>query len=992
MSSRCSCSERCWLAFLAAAVLFILLLIGGIEPNPGPSEYQCRVCHTTFKSPASYCEHFRLHPRYKASGAIPCSVLSCAAKISSVASFKSHLSLYHKKAPPLEVPQPVSTLVCICPVEGCSKEITTKDTFVSHMNTHLKNNVQFKCPLKNCPGTLISKCPQLSVHVTRYHGGKENFERNFQQTRTVMPSTSETSCGDPSLLHEECGSSSDSLMDDFPAPIADDSDDEDLYPISAIKDELARFYLRLEGFELLPSSTVQLIADEIKLISELIHHVLKKNLKEELGSLKLDPSSVKHVISQTFLSEPVFNVHHRGRDVQQLGTEHMRYEYWKENFRFVLPKEIPLGVTKGGRKRCAQHVSIRKSLELLLRDPKAKEDILKSFNHLRDVPDLSNCDCILQDFTDGKIFCDHMKCEEHDGKNCIQLLIFQDAFDPNAFSSTTYKPLGFYYSVGNLPAHLRSRLEKIQMAFIALEQDLKNSLKEELGDIDRLSDALDPLIKDLIDLKENGVVIDGETVPVCLLFLIGDSLGQNFIGRFTTNFSNSQFSCRFCIMSKDDFLANPEETRQMRTTDNYDNNVVSAKALWMQRRRQALKVAKAKAEKAAARCTAPANKTRMRDAVSRHGLQTMTCVNMRGVKYRPSPFNRKELNFHVVNHQPPCLAHDLFEGVVKRIVAHILKHFIVSKNWFTLDTLNSRIKSFKPKGSDAGDKPKPLKKLDQLGGNAVENWNLLRLGPFIFGDLIEDREDPHWKMFLLLKRIVEYVCAPRISVGQIAFLKTLIADFISLVKEFLPSCLVPKLHYLCHYPTLILMFGPLIRLFTLRFESKHVFFKRVIRSCKNYNNLTCTMAKKYVCRMAYDNSFGTYEDIVCDDVSAINFHSETGEVKKLLSTQVQQMCSVTYLGTKYTEGSYLILASMEGLQMKLGCIKKIVKSQSGVISLLLEEVRAKNSLQGYHCIESRLDSHSLWAVQDLPDYYPLESYFFKGKECVALKHSVPFIY
>ena len=49
--------------------------------------------------------------------------------------------------------------------------------------------------------------------------------------------------------------------------------------------------------------------------------------------------------------------------------------------------------------------------------------------------------------------------------------------------------------------------------------------------------------------------------------------------------------------------------------------------------------------------------------------------------------------------------------------------------------------------------------------------------------------------------------------------------------------LKPKHHYLLHYASLILKLGPLIRLWTMRFEIKHSYFKRCVRRIQNFKNI-----------------------------------------------------------------------------------------------------------------------------------------------------------
>jgi len=94
-----------------------------------------------------------------------------------------------------------------------------------------------------------------------------------------------------------------------------------------------------------------------------------------------------------------------------------------------------------------------------------------------------------------------------------------------------------------------------------------------------------------------------------------------------------------------------------------------------------------------------------------------------------------------------------------------------------------------------------------------------------------------WQLLLLLREIVELVCAPRISLSQIQYLNRLVTLYIvERLHQFPMIALRPKHHYLLHYPWLITVFGPLIHVWTMRMESKHTFFKRCIRSKKLERN------------------------------------------------------------------------------------------------------------------------------------------------------------
>lgn len=154
-------------------------------------------------------------------------------------------------------------------------------------------------------------------------------------------------------------------------------------------------------------------------------------------------------------------------------------------------------------------------------------------------------------------------------------------------------------------------------------------------------------------------------------------------------------------------------------------------------------------------------------------------------------------------------------------VALYLKYFIKKKQWFTYSILNWRIKQFKYKGTDALTKPCAVNsQVPKLSGQAIQNWNFLRLLPVLIGDKVQNPEDDVWQLTLQLKDIVDMICAQTISSAQVAYLDILIQEYLESRKSLFPeSLLKPKHHYLRHYPALILKFGPLIRLWTMRFES-----------------------------------------------------------------------------------------------------------------------------------------------------------------------------
>ncbi len=125
--------------------------------------------------------------------------------------------------------------------------------------------------------------------------------------------------------------------------------------------------------------------------------------------------------------------------------------------------------------------------------------------------------------------------------------------------------------------------------------------------------------------------------------------------------------------------------------------------------------------------------------------------------------------------------------------------------------------------------------------------------PGLIGDkIVNPSENETWQLILQLREIVELVCAPAVSTGQIAYLRVLIDEYLHTRWQSFPNHpLKPKHHYISHYPDLIFHFGPLIHLWTMRFESKHSYFKQCACKSHNFKNLCRTLAEKHQLFQAY---------------------------------------------------------------------------------------------------------------------------------------------
>ena len=123
----------------------------------------------------------------------------------------------------------------------------------------------------------------------------------------------------------------------------------------------------------------------------------------------------------------------------------------------------------------------------------------------------------------------------------------------------------------------------------------------------------------------------------------------------------------------------------------------------------------------------------------------------------------------------------------------------------------------------------------KLIGQAMEKRCLLRLFPLIVFDFIACKTDRVWLLLLQLREIFELACGPTISKTQVGYLDATVKAYLHNRKDYFPhKNLIPKHHFLAHYSQLILQFGPLVRLWTMRLENKHSFFKKAMPSVHNF--------------------------------------------------------------------------------------------------------------------------------------------------------------
>lgn len=84
-----------------------------------------------------------------------------------------------------------------------------------------------------------------------------------------------------------------------------------------------------------------------------------------------------------------------------------------------------------------------------------------------------------------------------------------------------------------------------------------------------------------------------------------------------------------------------------------------------------------------------------------------------------------------------------------------------------------------------------------IGGNANENWNLLRLFPFLVGVLVPE-DELAWQVLLDLKEIVELAVAPVHNDETVAYLDVKVSEHRQRLLELIPNIKLFRKHHNVH--------------------------------------------------------------------------------------------------------------------------------------------------------------------------------------------------
>jgi len=608
------------------------------------------------------------------------------------------------------------------------------------------------------------------------------------------------------------------------------------------------------------------------------------------------------------------------------NTESKRMKYFNEKWGVVEPVEVMLGVRFDTRrnkqtgtydqvqvKDTFVYVPILETIKFMCRN----SDICKLLGE----PCISKTDGY-EDFCDGTYFKTHPLFSQQ--QTSLQIQMYYDDFEtanPLGSKRGIHKLGALYFVLRNLPPKFNSALINIHLVSLFHTEDLKKY---------GFDPILQPLIDDIKTLESHGLDLPFSTERVhgTICQITGDNLGMHAILGFTQSFSGHYF-CRLCLIEKAD-------AQNIYNED--DPKII----------------------------------LRGKDIFEMHCNELQSHpqkLSVFGLK-RNSTLNSLQF-FHVCHNVSLDIMHDILEGVAQYEMKLLFEY--LSENVLSKVDMFSRICAFDYGYLERKNRPTRIN-LDgsgnNIGLNSTQTLCLIRNVPLIFGDIVPEGNQ-NWTLLLLLLQIINIIFSPSVTLGMTVHLKHLIMEHHELFKQLYPHRnLIPKHHFMIHYPACIRKIGPLIHMWSMRFEAKHKVFKNTL---KNFKNITKSLAKKHQMSIGYHwetsplnhIEYGPLKSYIVDDAIFVQaLHAAV--LKDIFSTNW-----VKISGTEYRTG--LIICSETDDDMPGFCrIKKILLVDS-VIYFEVNKLVVDHFNEHFHAYQVyESDEKDLIKADSLVIYKPFD--------------------
>lgn len=492
--------------------------------------------------------------------------------------------------------------------------------------------------------------------------------------------------------------------------------------------------------------------------------------------------------------------------------------------------------------------------------------------------------------------------EKFPGKHVLPIFLYNDDFGPDDGLSPhggSNKVSAYYCSFPSLPPQYRSLIQNIHVLMLAKSEEIK-----EVG----ANKLLEILAKALIPFEKNGIDINGKTIHILPVLLMGDNMGLNlnlgYMGHAAT------FFCRFCFMMKNETqTCCKENERYLRTQTHYSNCL---------------------------------------ENIGRGG-KNFGVISKCDLELLAS--------FRVSKNYVVDIMHDLLSGVFLYDIKELIKKGIDDK-LFTLEDFNQAKNSF-----DYGVKENEYRMEDVKSSTNVKSSSgqsyachcharemlcLVKFLPFIFKKILPT-DNSLYKFSLLMVDLQDMTLKTSFSTSDLQTLESVIHKHNREFLRLFSRNLTPKFHNLLHYVRVIKACGPLKDLWSMRFESKHQELKTQARVMHSRRHICLSFAKKICFQNAY-NALEN-ENFMKHIKSYSKSHILFLEAFRNELTFYENCTKVNYCGSIYSIDNFFI-SNCGKFAFK---IKQLgLRSNTDELKVITEKFSLKytNSLRSFQILES----------------------------------------
>jgi hypothetical protein len=908
---------------------------------------KCSMCSQAFNRVVQFTDlsafyhHVYIH-RLESNFRIRCGVENCTKYFKNIYSLRSHMSRNHKlddnnsslifTSIQSDGNCAATTRFIKCTL--CDHKYNDLTEYRIHFYTHFNDQITHNCFYKSCCYSTKSLGNFKSHHTKKHREATiDNLIENlFVYQEEDHDCDNNMSIGEPGLQTYELPQHDCMRIDQIQEP--NSSDNIKCVENSAeidLRTFYVRFYTKLKDVKLIPKSTCDEIFEDINEMIRIKDQFLIQNIQDNLKTYGVSESIQAAITSQIRFSNKFSEIH------KILKGEKKKKNFIEQSDFFVPPKEILLG-TDEVRKYTFHYVPIKKSLKALL----SRRDIIDKLFLVKPTDNGT-----IKSFKDGSVFRNNNLLKHDDS---ILLEFYSDEFEivnPIGDARGMYKATGIYYRLGNLHWSLKSTIHSIQLAALCISR-----IWSSYGQ----SKILEVIVNDIKELELNGVDVelDGKkrNFKATVSVFIGDNKGSNAIGGFVESFSSKvENFCRFCQSSPQARQDNFRENQfQLRTLEAYVESARVAKS-------------------------------------TTNGIHN-------GVKFN-SILN--ELNyFNVIDGLPVDHMHDFYEGVVQQTFSHMMKA-LNSAKLLNINQLNESLKAFKYGKHDKENKvphelfhQRNINKTNSFKMSASKCWTLLRIFPLIYGETLKD--NIYYQNFIKLNVLNRFILQDEFDDKTIKDIEDNVFKYLSEFKRIYPGTNIsPKQHFLTHYGGNIRKFGPLRHISTMRFESKHSFFKKVTKSINNNRNVTYSMSQRHQLNQYFHlTSAFFFNSSTFGKCKAPN-NSLIKDIKKILPNQAEfdsALCFswVDYKGTKYYVND-IICIKVNNNKPQFGKIEKIIEINGKIFFYIIYTINKFYVEHMCAYLVTTTSSKSFLNIEDIHHFMPLDLYNLQNKLYVAPKYN-----